>query len=591
MSSNRYLIRMTPPEGAPVPILVQGRPVINWWPELVTELTRRFGPEVPRLFAEPVAPAKLSAGASALSWYTSIQGDAHAFPSLDEAGQRVVSARLRDMLLTLRPLLADPAFGAKLAGALIVPSLEDVLVVSGQPILVSWGHMAAGRPRDGMALETHFLATLGRFAPELAQAADGQDHDTATPTQAAPSDALRPSGGDRTARQADAPELPRSAPQNAEPSAGPGWWPARNTAPPISSRAPFIASSIAALALLVLIIPGVLIYPALTSRSVSVPVRSAALIEHNRELERRLDQLREQLSAPSCPATQTPIRTLLPSSREGPRQRAPAAAPSEPGSTQATPSSPPLPGGASTLASVPDLLDSATVFIVGLSSHDPMGASVTTGSGFLVSDRHVVTNAHVVATAARDAIFIANRTMGQARRGRIVALSWEQAEGPREDLAIIEIEADPSRSFLRVGPMPTRQDEIVAVGFPAFVVSADTRLDLRGIVEGRSEGAPEPQQIRGFVTGTPQVTERGFQVVTHTAQTAPGNSGGPLADLCGRVVGVNTWVRGTQAGPQVMNIAQTASTLVDFLRGHGIAIERDERSCRSDTRRADPIAR
>jgi S1-C subfamily serine protease len=73
--------------------------------------------------------------------------------------------------------------------------------------------------------------------------------------------------------------------------------------------------------------------------------------------------------------------------------------------------------------------------------------------------------------------------------------------------------------------------------------------------------------------------ERGFPVITHSAQIAEGNSGGPLTDLCGRVVGVNTWYRSNRSGPQAVNMAQGPDTVREFLQAKGIAFQTDAQPC------------
>jgi S1-C subfamily serine protease len=47
-----------------------------------------------------------------------------------------------------------------------------------------------------------------------------------------------------------------------------------------------------------------------------------------------------------------------------------------------------------------------------------------------------------------------------------------------------------------------------------------------------------------------------------------GNSGGPLVDMCGRVIGVNTFVR--QGNLRNLNFALSTDGLIRFLAGTGV---------------------
>jgi S1-C subfamily serine protease len=54
-------------------------------------------------------------------------------------------------------------------------------------------------------------------------------------------------------------------------------------------------------------------------------------------------------------------------------------------------------------------------------------------------------------------------------------------------------------------------------------------------------------------------------LVVHSAPISQGNSGGPLVDMCGRIVGVNTFVRRGQL--RNLNVALASPDLLAFLAG------------------------
>lgn len=147
------------------------------------------------------------------------------------------------------------------------------------------------------------------------------------------------------------------------------------------------------------------------------------------------------------------------------------------------------------------------------------------GSGWCYSERHVVTNHHVV----DDAGGIVNvRFPGQKiKRGRVLG------SDPLTDLAVIEVDACDVEPFeVRTNP-PLRTGELcLTMGAP------------RGFEESVSLGivsALHRQLIQGDIK---------FEEAIQTdAAVNPGNSGGPLLDAWGRVIGVNFLKLGTSPMP------------------------------------------
>lgn len=136
------------------------------------------------------------------------------------------------------------------------------------------------------------------------------------------------------------------------------------------------------------------------------------------------------------------------------------------------------------------------------------------GSGIIWnSEGLIVTNAHV-ARADHPTVVLWD---GRAFDGAVIA------RDPRRDLASIQL--DVGRAELPVATIghPTdlrTGDLVVALGHPLGITGA-VALGVVHMVEARS-GAP--RWIRADI------------------RLAPGNSGGPLADVRGRVVGVNTLI-------------------------------------------------
>jgi S1-C subfamily serine protease len=170
------------------------------------------------------------------------------------------------------------------------------------------------------------------------------------------------------------------------------------------------------------------------------------------------------------------------------------------------------------------------------------------GSGSAVAftpDGFLVTNAHVVAGAERGtATFVDGDELGFEVVGR----------DPLSDLAVVrasgsDLVAAPfgDAARLRVGQL------VVAIGNPMGFAGSVTA----GVVSalGRSLAARDGQASR--------LVEN---VIQTDAALNPGNSGGALADIRGRVVGINTAVAGVGLGLAVPVDAATRLILAALMR-------------------------
>ena len=91
--------------------------------------------------------------------------------------------------------------------------------------------------------------------------------------------------------------------------------------------------------------------------------------------------------------------------------------------------------------------------------------------------------------------------------------------------------------------------------------------------------AQPPVKSRGFLSGFRP--SRQFDTVLHTAPIARGNSGGPLLDACGRVLGVNSFGAESEGADGEFFFAVSARELVPFLRAHDVIPRINQTPCRS----------
>jgi S1-C subfamily serine protease len=183
----------------------------------------------------------------------------------------------------------------------------------------------------------------------------------------------------------------------------------------------------------------------------------------------------------------------------------------------------------------------------------PQGAprNVSSGTGFIVAEGRALTNHHVIDECAR---VIARNSAGRDMQATVVARDREL------DLAILTLprDAGPALPF-RDPPDMRRGEEVVTYGFP-----------LSGLL---SSG---PTLTRGDISALAGLRDNQahYQI---SAPVQPGNSGGPLLDRAGNVVGVvvsklNAQRVAQQTGdlPQNVNFAIRGERAVRFLRANGV---------------------
>jgi putative serine protease PepD len=152
-----------------------------------------------------------------------------------------------------------------------------------------------------------------------------------------------------------------------------------------------------------------------------------------------------------------------------------------------------------------------------------------TGSGWVFDARAglVVTAAHVVNAGVRYRV----ASDGQSRPATLVA------NAPCEDLAVLRVSglAGLRSAALGTGRGLEQGETVVALGYPAGAAATDAPTSTRGVVSVSRAAFRDPA---ADVPAYPRAVQ------TDTALN-PGNSGGPLADLDGRIVGVNAAARTT----------------------------------------------
>ncbi len=189
------------------------------------------------------------------------------------------------------------------------------------------------------------------------------------------------------------------------------------------------------------------------------------------------------------------------------------------------------------------VVETVSPAVIGLAAGDGRSGS---GSGFLVTpDGYGLTNSHVVAN--RDGL-VATTADGDRLDAEVIG------DDPATDLALLRLAARDlpfaplgDSDALRVGQL------LVAVGSPfGFQSTVST-----GVVSAlnRTMRGEEGRLIEN--------------IIQHSAPLNPGNSGGPLVDSRGRVVGVNTAIIAMAQGLGFAVPSNTARWVIGELLSHG----------------------
>lgn len=195
-----------------------------------------------------------------------------------------------------------------------------------------------------------------------------------------------------------------------------------------------------------------------------------------------------------------------------------------------------------------------------------------TGSGFVINaDGYVVTNFHVVARVLSDGwtVSVTGSVDGTPATAEIVATL------PGEDLALLRVPGldRPAVVFSAAKyALPAKGADVAVLGFPG---AADR-------IGPQDEASLTSGTVARVFNGSWSMGGPVIPIIQHSAATNPGNSGGPLIDRCGHVIGVNSqrevrillaFSRVPIVTEQIQGVfyASGVAPLLDWLRTEGIA--------------------
>lgn len=222
-------------------------------------------------------------------------------------------------------------------------------------------------------------------------------------------------------------------------------------------------------------------------------------------------------------------------------------------------------------------VDKSVVRVVVGNEYQPTG----TGTGWVVAKGgYIVTNHHVIDGSDRQIVIFRDGD-GKAKsfEARIVAQSAPN------DLVILKITADPVPLKIS-SQLPSKGGDVFAIGFPGAADEVfNNYKDEGGAIESTVTSGKIGRVVQGQLFNDDE--NQGFATTTwiqHSAAISGGNSGGPLFDSCGRVIGVNTagalgrlqLETGAVEVPQGILLAAPVENVVSLLRQSGAEIVADD---------------
>ncbi|AUW58131.1 serine protease [Sphingobium sp. SCG-1] len=192
------------------------------------------------------------------------------------------------------------------------------------------------------------------------------------------------------------------------------------------------------------------------------------------------------------------------------------------------------------------------------------------GSGLVVAPDKVLTNAHVVELTREEKNLVIGIVPSEGKKsygGRVIAYS------PGNDLALIQMDSGRLPPATFYAGAPTDGQHVTAIGYPGTVDRAQG-LGLKEMVEPMNAVKTGGNVSSGR-------SGKNFDTVLHTAPLAAGNSGGPLVDDCGRVLGLNSFGSISDGNDAEFGFAVSNREIASFLRQAGVTFLRTSAPCRS----------
>ncbi len=228
----------------------------------------------------------------------------------------------------------------------------------------------------------------------------------------------------------------------------------------------------------------------------------------------------------------------------------PAEAPPPPATSPAAPSNSNTESGTDMVQN----LENATVLVL---SDEPNGMQM--GTGFFIAPGIVLTNQHVLGTGKGD-VYVVGTFKGGAVKAKVLVISPIAAR----DYAVLQVPVTDVAPLV-LNTNVQRTQKVSTWGFPSAVTSNDPKF--KALMSGQDTDVPDIIYSEGTVS---VVQEKNPELIVHTAIVSQGNSGGPLVNEQGEVIGINTYIHMDKQSYRQSSLSIVAKDIINFLQEHNI---------------------
>ncbi len=188
------------------------------------------------------------------------------------------------------------------------------------------------------------------------------------------------------------------------------------------------------------------------------------------------------------------------------------------------------------------------------------------GSGFFITPDTLFTNAHVIEGAQNGEVLVLGPDIG-VRCATILA-QVKRAGLQGRDYALLRLQGATASATLPLSTTATELQPVIAAGFPGLLIEND--IHFQRLLRGTPTGMPDLILSQGSIMAV-QNRNSSLPTIAHGAAISAGNSGGPLVDACGRVIGVNTFIRVAVDQASHAGYAIASDDVVRFIKERGVS--------------------
>lgn len=593
-----------------------------------------IAPALADFFAEPVFKRRVNGKIDSVSWYTFYPNAARKFAHLDEDYRDVIRADFRDKISKCEALFDHPEIGDILQGMLLISGEDAIMAVGRQAVLINWGLRPVDLEEEQAKEQAgNFYIGLIGSSPFAVAGSDLQTPSEAEVPSIMTDSSEEEENTEETAKVA-AVIAENSRSENSAKAASitqdenPGGiedrapLPREAEAPDTRNKWIFWSGWIA-FSLLILCLLFVLWWYYWGSGLFNIPRPFQPKVPtiHNdimtglRAEKERLERLLQDPCSDEAKSyigrgtSSRPAPAVPPSApAEGASGGEGAVTPNNPEATQPTEpqaenSETPQEEGAETPPpaeqeqeepqaeeeqeqpqaeaeqparpdSLPQLaakMEKSNALIIAISGDKKLGM----GTGFFIAPDIVVTNRHVVENAKNNEVLVTSEWLGKVGRAKIIAQSPNSDIG-NPDFAILKMVNSSTGVPIAINKSVEKLERVVTAGYPGYLTKQDPAL--KKLIKGDLEAAPEMV----FTTGEISVIQsqpRKPDIIIHTADISQGNSGGPLLNKCGEVIGVNTFIGSDKKSGRRALYSLSGKDLAAFLSTHQIPYKIVDQAC------------